>query len=324
MRLLFFISVFFNFIFSSCNFEEKVLPPPQIFLDNEDGIFDMDRSDTLTIIPKITYDYESNHEWVYTKRKEIILKEKDLEFKDSTYGSYNFTFSVTNPTASDRVSVQINVYDIVNFEDFLFDEKKEYSKEGPFDFKYVQFPIKANSIEKTDWQGFAMSKVAKYPGKDKETSQYCPQSMNENDTSKIFSVYKHVDNVDLRILLTDNKASGHRIKSIDVNNTYEAYYRMYTENLFDRKKDTDYLKLVIHGYDAGGLKTNFIEHYLANYQFSEKEKEKRFVQSKWTTINLEELGPVNSLSFEILSSKELTDNNLSLSYFCLDNLKVMD
>ena len=324
MRFLYFIIVITVFTFSSCEYEEKVLPAPQIFLDNEDGIFNIDRSDTLTIIPKITYDYDSKYWWLYDRTKEIILEEKDLEFKDSTYGIYNFTFSVLNSTTSDTVNVQINVYDFIDFEDYKLDTDKEYSKDGPFDFKYVHFPITANSSESTDWQGFSMSSVTKYPGKEKETGQYCVQSVDKNDESEIFSIYKHAEGSDQRILFTDNSASGHRIKSIDVNNAYEAYYRMYTENLFDKSKDVDYLKLTIYGHDATAKKTTSVEHYLANYQFSDGEKEKRFVQSKWATIPLEELGPVHSISFEITASTEITDTNLPLSYFCLDNLKIMD
>lgn len=309
---------------SSCQYEEKVLPAPQIFLDNESGIFDMDRSDTLTIIPKITYDYSFKYWWLYNQTEEIISEKKDLEFKDSTYGSYDFTFSVMNSTTSDTANVRINVYDFIDFEDFQFEKDKEYSKDGPFDVKYVHFPTTVNSSAITDWQGFSMSSVTKYPGKEKETSQLCVQSMDENDGSEIFSVYKHAEGSDLRILFKDNSTTGHRIKSIDVNNTYEAYHRMYTENLFNRNDSVDFLKLNIYGHNVTGEKTKSVEHYLANYQYGKKQKNDRFVQSKWATIPLEELGAVHSISFEITASKEVTDTNLPLSYFCLDNLKIMD
>ena len=326
MRFLYLIIAATILAVSSCQYEEKVLPAPQIFLDNEDGIFDMDRSDTLTIIPKITYDYSYKYWWLYSQSKEIISEKKDLEFKDSTYGSYDFTFSVMNTTTSDTANIRINVYDFIDFDDFQFDKEKEYSKDGPFDFKYVHFPTTVHSSTITDWQGFSMSGVTKYPGKEKETSQLCVQSMDENDESEIFSVYKHAEDADLRILFKDNSTTGHHLKSIDVNNTYEAYHRMYTEKLFDPNNNIDSLKITIYGYNAADKKTALTkQHYLANYQFSDKEKEKRFVQSKWETINLEKLGAVHSISFEITASKDITTtNNLPLSYFCLDNLKIMD
>jgi len=324
MRFLYLLIATTFIALSSCEYEEKVLPAPKIFLDNEDGVFDMDRADTLTIIPKITYDYSYKYWWLYNQSKEIISKEKNLEFKDSTYGSYDFTFSVMNSTTSDTANVRINVYDFIDFEDFQYEQDKKYSKDGPFDFKYVHFPTTVNSSTITDWQGFSMSSVTKYPGKEKETSQLCVQSMDENDESEIFSVYKHADGVDLRILFKDNSTRGHHLKSIDINNTYEAYYRMYTENLFDRNNSVDYLKITIYGHNAAGDKTTSTKHYLANYQYPKNEKDKRFVQSKWETINLEELGAVHSVSFEIEASKEISGNNLPLSYFCLDNLKIMD
>lgn len=322
MRYLSFLT-FVIIALIACTEEEKILPAPEIYLDNKDGIYDMDRADTLIIQPKITYDYNATYWWKDSETNEIIQDSKDLIFIGQTFGLHKLRFSVSNTTSSDTADIKINVYDIVDFEDYKFDKDAEHSIGGPFAFKsYITFTTTGENNE-ANRNGFAMSKITKYPGNDSSNRFFCVQSKKGNDESDVFSVYKYLNTNEVGIQFTDNNNDGHTIKSLDINNTYEAYKRMYTESLFDRKEKVDYLRVLIHGHATDGtIISTSKAHYLANYQFESNTE--RFVQTDWQTIELEELGKVNAISFEIQSSKDITGDNVALSYFCIDNLKIMD
>ncbi|MCF8226690.1 MAG: DUF4465 domain-containing protein [Bacteroidales bacterium] len=81
--------------------------------------------------------------------------------------------------------------------------------------------------------------------------------------------------------------------------------------------DEDWLKLSIEGYE-GGVLTNTVEFYLADFSFEDSTKD--YIIETWQWVDLTSLGKVDSLSF-MMSSTDVGDWGMNTpAYFCMDNL----
>lgn len=103
------------------------------------------------------------------------------------------------------------------------------------------------------------------------------------------------------------------------NSTYSAlaikYGYGYAKKFGGRDgHDPDWFKLTITGIGAADEITGTVDFYLADFRFDDDSKD--YIVDKWKIVNLEGLGIVKRLEFELSSSDAGTP-----LYFCLDNLK---
>lgn len=300
--------------------DEKEIPAPEINLSVTDSIYyEVDLGDTLIIEPKITYDYNSTYKWLLDGV--VMSTDKIMTIIPTQMIRQDYTFIVSNSSGSDTVHIPVYALKILDFEDLKMDKDTFLcGMDGRTHFisRDVKFPVTFFS-EDTTWNGFAYSNRTKktlltsknpfsaYPGYGAEKSAN-------------YLVYHQVaGNTPPRIAFNNNE--HHVIRSLDLVNTSYMYGAIKNGTDLTAKfgvGDSDWYVLTIRGYKADGTLTKELSGYLADYQ--DPNKSKRYLLETWTTVNLEALGMVNQVEF-ILSSSDASN---TLSYFCLDNLKLMD
>lgn len=108
--------------------------------------------------------------------------------------------------------------------------------------------------------------------------------------------------------------------SVYINNSTYAYYGMLNGSAYNKKFGKgDYCVLKIYGY-RNGVRVSNVDFYLADYR-SENEQEWTMVKD-WTYVNLESLGKVEYICFQIDSSDKGKWGMNNPAYFCLDRLKL--
>lgn len=105
------------------------------------------------------------------------------------------------------------------------------------------------------------------------------------------------------------------------NSTYA--YNAIRDGYFTAKKfggatgnDPDWFKLVVYGYQGGARKSDSVAFYLADYRFANNTQD--YIVKDWTWVNLQSLGPVDSLTFQLSSSDNGSFGMNTPAYFCLD------
>ena len=119
---------------------------------------------------------------------------------------------------------------------------------------------------------------------------------------------------------TDTPRKAFSPISLFLNNSTWSYYAMKNGTNFNKKFSTgDYCKLLIYGYN-NGVKVGPVEAYLADYRSSNPEDWK--ILSDWTFVNLDILGEVQYLYFQMESTDSGKWGMNNPSYFCIDRLKI--
>ena len=305
--------------------DEKEMPNPEIFIDMPDGGYEVDLDDdNLTIDPQIIYDYNSTYEWIIDGVVESTHRTR--QFIPDRLISLNYKFVVTNFKGTDTTDIQVHAIRRLDFDSLKLEpDTFRCGKDGTTQFVYkdVIFPVKYDAQADT-WSGFAYSNITdKTTATIKNPFRAFPGKGTES--SKNYLVYHQVNaNEPPRIVFADNKE--YRIRSMDVvNSTYVCNAIKNGTDMVAKFGLDDWYVLGIKGYRADGTPTKELRIFLANYR--SEIKTERYLLEAWTTItteNLEELGRVNQLEFVLYSSDMLVNPLNTLSYFCLDNLKLMD
>ncbi len=105
------------------------------------------------------------------------------------------------------------------------------------------------------------------------------------------------------------------------NSTY-SYYSMLNGDNFAKKfggadgSDEDWFLLTVKGYN-GGVETESLEIYLADYRFADSSDD--YILDEWKWFDLSGLGEVDEVSFS-LSSSDVGDWGMNTpAYFSMDN-----
>ena len=317
-----FLSLLILMIFiSACENEEKIIPPPEIFLQIPEGGFDFDTDSVEIIEPKITYDINSLYSWFEDGNEIDNNGEKDYTFENRELGKYILTFAVETPYGDDTMDITVHSLDINTFEEF-----DNFNDDGYFNqpengfhlFKYIQYPCEYIDESTDGWNGFAISELASTS--DSETKgEFSVYSTSGADESDNFTIFKQVEDKSNNISFNDNEA--HKVKSIAVNNCTRSY--IYMSGGFNKKEGKDFFKLSINGLDESGSQISGpVEFLLADYR--PEQTQDKYIIADWNTISLTELGLVHQLEFKLTSSRD-DDPEFELPmYFCLDNLKVIE
>lgn len=117
-------------------------------------------------------------------------------------------------------------------------------------------------------------------------------------------------------------------KTIDglyVNNTTYSSLSMLQGDFVAKKfggesgNDEDWFKLSIIGY-IDTLATDTVDFYLADYRFEDNNQD--YIVTDWTWIDLNSLGSINGLRFELTSSDNGDFGMNTPAFFCMDDLTV--
>ncbi len=106
------------------------------------------------------------------------------------------------------------------------------------------------------------------------------------------------------------------------NSTY-AYISMRDGDAFAKKfggtsgNDPDWFKVTIRGYSGGTLTNDSVEHYLADFRFSNNQLD--YIRKDWLPVSLTNLGNVDSLVFQLSSSDNGSFGINTPAFFCIDD-----
>lgn len=109
--------------------------------------------------------------------------------------------------------------------------------------------------------------------------------------------------------------------SMYVNNNTYAFYSMKDGGAYNKKfAKGDYFLLKVYGCKEDGVRVGPVNVYLADYR-SENQAEWSILK-EWTFVDLEPLGRVSYLYFQMESSDTGDWGMNNPGYFCLDRLKI--
>lgn len=323
-------------VLTGCNGEEKEIPAPGIYFDMDDDGYEIEMGDTLTLSPKIIYDYDASYQWYLNG--EFLSSDKVITHIPETLGTDNFAFVVETPYGSDSIEVPVSTILNIDFSELeLDDEEDDYDtgkdlvdSDGGFISNLAFFPVNPGNDD--SWTGFALSNIFNTSLTDEISSfsAYATQSSDEK-----FMIYQMPETPDAAAIQFLNDTSF-VIGKMTIANSTLAYYLMkygYDDENDDNDipylqakgddSDGDWVKLTIEGFDKYGVSTDTVQFYLADYRFQNKTS--NYIVSKWTTVNLERLGKINKLSFTITAS--VTDEKgimLMPGFLCINNIKLIE
>lgn len=190
---------------------------------------------------------------------------------------------------------------------------------GSFKVNGITFPNSYNVYQGTGyWNGFAFSnkhdvKTAGY------ANQYSCYALKDSASTNTFVVaypYYAANTVEF-----DNVVFDVRCKI--ANSSYTALSMKLGDDMAKKfggvsGNDQDWLKLQIIGIDDAGEPTDTVDFYLADYRFADSKQD--YILNEWKSVNMDKLGKIKKLKFELSSSDNNDWGMLTPGYFCLDDI----
>jgi hypothetical protein len=174
------------------------------------------------------------------------------------------------------------------------------------------------------WSGFVYSNM-----KDSTTAgysnQYSAVTASGFNGSNNYAVADEYGNAKIR--LTGN-ASGKIVRGFYVTNTTYAYLSMKNGDSFAKKfggatgADPDWFRLRVLGWYNGALKQQAIDFFLADFRFTDSTQD--YILHDWNWLDLQPLGEVDSLLFNLSSSDTAFGFMNTPAYFAMDNFTTAD
>lgn len=130
------------------------------------------------------------------------------------------------------------------------------------------------------------------------------------------------------VLRLQGTAAGNRVQGLYLTNTTYAYNSMRDGDDFAKQfggpdgSDPDFFRLTIRKYLNGQLGADSVEFFLADYRFERDSLD--YILNDWTFVDLQELGPADSLLFT-LSSSDVGEFGINTPlFFAIDQLILAD
>ncbi len=172
------------------------------------------------------------------------------------------------------------------------------------------------------WSGFAYSNVKNdtTPG---YTNQYAAITAGGVNGSAGYGVAYAGAPVSVKL---DSVLAGQTLKGVFVTNSTYAVLSMENGDAYAKKfggadgTDPDWFRLTIKGYDKGAY-TDSVNFYLADFRSDNSADD--YILKSWAWVDLQPLGAVDSLTFELHSSDVGQYGMNTPAYFCIDNLNDM-
>ncbi|WP_066631967.1 DUF4465 domain-containing protein [Labilibacter marinus] len=317
----------FLIVCTSCEEYVKDIPPSEIFLNMPEGGYEINVNDTIVIIPRITYDFNSTYAWVLNE--EIIWDEKDYQLIPNELNKYTYHFSINNDRGSDDTTIVVQSMYKTDFEEFELEKDTFWlntETNNSLISDQIEFDI-SGSYNNQPWYGFTYSNLT---GSDKyeDNEKYSCHKASSDFESTIFGIMLLDKNPQNAITLNTKDGSNHLFKSISVNNSYYLYDAVNTGAHGSKKfggedgTDLDWLKLIIVGIDNNDTKQGTIEFMLADFTFGTNRD--NYIVEDWTTIDLTTLGHVNTIKFYLSSSDTVDGVTNSPGFVCFDEIKIIE
>jgi hypothetical protein len=113
-------------------------------------------------------------------------------------------------------------------------------------------------------------------------------------------------------------AMGHPVKGCYITNNTYAFNSMRDGDMFARKfRNGDWFRITARGYYNGVMKPDSTYIYLANYLFPDTTN--NYIQRNWIWWDLEPLGKVDSIEFQLASTDVGAWGMNTPAYFCMDD-----
>ena len=194
---------------------------------------------------------------------------------------------------------------------------------GEFNSGNASFP---NSYDTTyqSWSGFTYSNKRDTTTAG-ITNQYAAITGGGYNNSANYAIADDYGNAIIR--LTGN-AAGKTIRGFYITNTTYAYLSMKSGDQFAKKfggasgADQDWLLLRVLGWSNGVLKQQAVDFYLADYRSADSTQD--YILRDWRWIDLQPLGDVDSIIFNISSSDTAFGFINTPAYFAMDNFTTGD
>lgn len=183
------------------------------------------------------------------------------------------------------------------------------------------------------WSGFSYSNRVTLTG-EYTNDQFVAASLGgiEGDSSSFAISYVSSDWMSgtydpIPSVIETSNGSASVFGGFYINNSHIAYITMRDGTFFNKKfggdsgNDPDWFRLKIWGGRSDNSTTDTIEHYLADFRFTDHYYD--YIQTDWQWVDLMPLGEVKFLSF-ILESSDTGDYGMNTpAYFCLDHLSLL-
>jgi hypothetical protein len=316
-------------LFAACSADDKQIPPPQIFIAQEEPEIEVTIGDTIKLEPKITYNIGATYQW--KKNNELLNhQEQFLQDTASQLGNIEYVFKVTTPYGNDSLMISVDVIILADFENLISQEKKDSAWIGSPDstgFAHNTLFFPNHLINDTTWKGFAFSNRhsrSTTPPID-PTRVYAPLT-----TKNTFALVRYPNEKDDFIpTITFPDGKNHNLKSIEVTNSTKGHFLMkFGDSNFERMggpqgTNPDWCKVTITGINADGTITGEKDFFLSDFRFDNNKR--NYIIDDWSEVNLRKLGAVNKIQFTISTNKTNSEGEIiTPEIFCIDNVKIID
>ncbi len=317
-----FLSIIISFLFVACDYDEKMLPESDIYINMPEDGYEIEVFDTVTLSPKITYDYGSTYSWELDGQ--IISTEKDLILMPEILRSYNYVFTVNNDRGTQSINIQAQSMFNTDIEDIViktdtfgtYPENQTFFTSKKLNFIYSGVPIYET------FSGFVYSNLSGFASNNNIKNFYSSYNLPKDKKNNNFVVFRQKNSVPVYLETADGE--DHLFRSLMVNNT-----AIIDQNSEDFKvfggtdhTDPDWFKLTIKGFNKEGIETGSIEFYLADYRANSKKED--YIIKEWKKLNLTSLGKINKLEFSLSSSDVVNNVMRTPAYACIDDIKIIE
>ena len=184
----------------------------------------------------------------------------------------------------------------------------------------------ANDYDTTShsWNGFVYSNK-----KDSTTAgygnQYAGITASGYAGSSNYAIADEYGNAQVKLT---GSAIGKPVKGFYVTNSTYAYLSMKNGDQFAKKfggvtgTDPDWFRLRVLGWKNGALKQQTVDFFLADFRSADSTQD--YIVRDWTWLNLQPLGDVDSILFNLSSSDTSFGYMNTPAYFAMDNFTTGD
>lgn len=319
--------VFFTLIVSCSKEDDQLNNAPEVFIKTPERGFVIDVADTLMLEPQIIYDYNTSYQWFLNGVAIPEATNRILRvIPNDRYGSFLYTFIVSNSNGSDTLTVPVVALVQVDFEEFEL-EKDSYSIGDGGEMvrasKMVNLPVNWD-VAKNRWSGFAFSNKSTTSNNDSVNQYSVYNTSGGDEESKNFLVLSGEDDKESFISFNDGKQ--HTIGNISLasdNYTYWSIKNGYTNHqLTPYVIPNDYLGILITGYNESGVAVKSAEIYLANYLTTNSRSS--YLLASWVQYDLSLLGSVSKIGFKFYSSRTDVNGVVTPTFLCIDNIQIIE
>lgn len=218
---------------------------------------------------------------------------------------------------------KINAQFVADFEDFgleIDDFDNDGDADGGYESGTIFFPNSYNA-DFDSWTDWAISTL-----RDTTTEGFLNPLSSFAGSGKASDTYAVASAFESVLFKMQEQSQGKPINGLYLSNNTYAALSMRNGDSFAKKfggetgDDPDFFKITIKKWLEGERSTDSLDFYLADYRFEDNTQD--YIIKDWTYVDLQALGPVDSLEFTLSSSDVGVFGMNTPAYFCIDKVLV--